>query len=139
MTVYRNSFNTQHAGVIIAKVSGTNIEIRKGVWVGVPNASGLTIQKIGSYDLFEGTWSQLKASYVPLTYEANDPLNITFEWQIVNSMIRNFTDTAYKDVKPNTSGLLNIGVRVICECGFGEWKYQPFTVGGNGPIIPINL
>jgi hypothetical protein len=139
VTVYRNPtlLPQPYAGLIKATVSGTNIEITKGVWVGVPNTIELSIQIIGAYELFAGTWTKLKANYVPLTYESNDPLDITFEWQIVNSMIRNYTDTAYKDVKPNNSGPLNIGVRIVCECGFGEWKYQPFTVGGTGPIVPI--
>lgn len=140
VTVYRNSTlppPIPYAGLIKATVSGTNIEITKGVWVGIPNTSELSIQIMGAYQLFAGTWTQLKANYVPVTYSTNDPLNITFEWQIVNSMIRNYTDTAYKDVKPNNSGPLNIGVRVVCGCGFGEWKYQSFTVGGTGPIVPI--
>lgn len=133
VTITKNPFSTEYAGEITANFSGSTIEIKKGVWVGLPSNDGLTIQKIGSYDLYAGQWSKLRARYIPLTYMSNDPLNITFEWQIPNSMIRNYADTAYKDVKPRSSGQLNIGVRVNCECGNGEWEYRLFDVaGGNG-------
>jgi len=138
ITVTKNPFGTEYAGVITASIPGSTVEISKGVWVGVPSNDGLVIQKIGSYDLYAGSWTKLRARYIPLMYIANDPLDITFEWQIPNSMIRNYADTAYKDVKPINSGQLNIGVRVNCECGNGEWKYRQFNVGGgssgNGPI-----
>ncbi|TXD80648.1 hypothetical protein ESY86_20340 [Subsaximicrobium wynnwilliamsii] len=142
VTITKNPFSTEYAGEITASFSGSTIEIKKGVWVGVPSNDGLTIQKIGSYNLYAGQWSKLRARYIPLTYESNDLLNITFEWQIPNSMIRNYADTAYKDVKPRSSGQLNIGVRVNCECGNGEWRYRLFDVdGGNGNgggvLIPV--
>ena len=135
----RNPFNDQYAGLITASLSNSNITIQKGIWIGTPSNNGLVIQKIGSYDLYAGRWSKLRAVYSPLLYEANDPLNVTFEWQIPNSAIRNYADTAYKDVKPFNSGQLNIGVRAICECGNGEWQYRLFDVGGGNNTGPIEL
>ncbi|TXD80676.1 hypothetical protein ESY86_20275 [Subsaximicrobium wynnwilliamsii] len=133
VTVTNNPFNDQYAGLITANLPNSSFVIEKGVWVGVPSNDGLTIQKIGSYDLAVGQWTKLKANYIPLLYPANDPLNVTFEWQIPYSAIRNYPDTAYKDVRPNNSGQLNIGVRAVCDCGNGEWKYRMFNVsGGNG-------
>lgn len=139
VTVTRNPFNNQYAGLITASLSNSNITIQKGIWIGTPSNNGLVIQKIGSYDLYAGRWSKLRAVYSPLIYEANDPLNVTFEWQIPNSAIRNYADTAYKDVKPFNSGQLNIGVRAICECGNGEWQYRLFDVGGGNNTGPIEL
>lgn len=133
ITVTNNPFNDQYAGLITANLPNSSFVIEKGVWVGVPSNDGLTIQKIGSYDLAVGQWTKLKANYIPLLYPANDPLNVTFEWQIPYSAISNYPDTAYKDVRPNNSGQLNIGVRAVCDCGNGEWKYRMFNVsGGNG-------
>ena len=139
VTVTRNPFNNQYAGLITASLYNSNITIQKGIWIGIPSNNGLVIQKIGSYDLYAGRWSKLRAVYSPLIYEANDPLNVTFEWQIPNSAIRNYADTAYKDVKPFNSGQLNIGVRAICECGNGEWQYRLFDVGGGNNTGPIEL
>ncbi|MUU79885.1 hypothetical protein [Winogradskyella endarachnes] len=132
VTINRNTTTTQYAGLISASITNSDIVIEKGIWVGVPSSDGLSIQKIGVYDLTVGTWTKLYAQYIPILYQANDPLNITYEWQIPNSAIRNYDDTAYKDVMPNTSGQLNIGVRAVCDCGNGEWQYQLFDVLGNG-------
>lgn len=132
VTVTRDPFNDQYAGIITANLPNSYFTIDKGVWVGVPSNNGLSIQKIGAYDLAVGRWTKLKANYTPLMYPANGPLNVTFDWQIPNSAIRNYTDTAYKDVRPNSSGQLNIGVRAVCDCGNGEWKYRVFQVEGNG-------
>ena len=132
VTVTRNPFNDQYAGIITANLPNSYFTIDKGVWVGVPSNNGLSIQKIGAYDLAVGRWTKLKANYVPLLYPANGPLNVTFDWQIPHSAIRNYTDTAYKDVRPNNSGQLSIGVRAVCDCGNGEWKYRVFQVEGNG-------
>lgn len=143
ITVSQNIFDNQYAGLITASIPGTAIEVEQGVWVGVPSNAGLTIQKIGTYDFYVGTWTQLKANFTPLTYEANDPLDVTFEWQIPNSMVRNYADTAYKDVNPNSSGQLTIGVRAVCDCGNGEWSYRTFEVdsdsgGGGNELTPID-
>ncbi|MFD1015465.1 hypothetical protein [Winogradskyella rapida] len=132
VTVTRNIANDDYAGLITANLPNSSFVIEKGIWVGVPSNDGLSIQKIGVYDLTVGTWTKLYAQYIPILYQANEPLNITYEWQIPNSAIRNYDDTAYKDVMPNTSGQLNIGVRAVCDCGNGEWQYQLFDVLGNG-------
>lgn len=142
VTVTNNPFNDQYAGLITANLPNSSFTINKGVWVGVPSNDGLSIQKIGSYELAVGQWTKLKANFNPMLYPENGPLNVTFDWQIPNSAIRNYTDTAYKDVRPNNSGQLNIGVRAVCDCGNGEWKYRLFNVtGGNGNgggvLIPV--
>ncbi len=143
ITVTRNPFNNQYAGLISADIAGSTTAIEKGVWVGVPGNSGLAIQKLGSYDLYAGRWTSLRSRFIPISYEANEPLDISFDWQIPNSQVRTFTDTSRKDVNPNAAGQLNIGVRVICNCGNGAWRYQLFNVeddgnGGGGGLIPAN-
>jgi hypothetical protein len=140
VTVTSDIFDDEYAGLITANLPNSNFVIEKGVWVGVPNPNNLQIQKIGIYDLHTDRWTKLKASYQSLIYPANGPLNLTFEWQIPNSYVRNYTDTAYKDVKPYNSGQINIGVRAVCECGNSGWKYRTFDVyGGNGnnELIPV--
>lgn len=138
VTVTRNLFNNQYAGIITANLPNSSFTIDKGVWVGVPSNDGLSIQKIGAYDFYVGRWTQLKANYIPILYEVNGPLNVTFEWQIPNSAIRSYDDTAYKDVKPLSSGQMNIGVRAVCDCGNGEWKYRLFDVSGGGNTTEPN-
>lgn len=138
VTVKKKLFITQNAGLITASISGTNIEIKKGVWVGLPQNTSLNIQKIGSYDLYAGQWTKLKANYTPLQYIENEPFNYSFDWQIPNSQIRNYTDTAYKDVKPNNPGQLNIGVRVLCDCGYGAFEYRMFNVNSSGGGFQMN-
>ncbi|WP_299361998.1 hypothetical protein [Winogradskyella sp.] len=135
ITVTSNPFNDQYAGLITANLPNSSFTIDKGVWVGVPSNDGLVIQKIGVYDLYAGRWSKLRAVYSPLIHEANGPLNVTFEWQIPNSYVRNYTDTAYKDVRPYNPGQINIGVRAVCPCGDGEWRYRLFDVGGTSNTI----
>ncbi|MBL85755.1 MAG: hypothetical protein CMO82_03745 [Winogradskyella sp.] len=120
------------AGEITASIPGTTIEVKKGVLVGTPSNTGLTLQKLGSYEFYTGEWSMLKANYTPLLYTSNEPLSITYDWQIPHSQIRSFTDTSRKDVNPNSAGQLTIGVRVQCDCGYGEWAYETFTVTNNG-------
>lgn len=140
VTVVKNSLENQYAGIISASIPNSNIQINKGVWVGVPNSNDLTIQKLGAYDFYVGTWTKLKASYNSLIYTENGAYNLTYEWQIPYSLVRNFDDTAFKDVKPNISGQLNIGVRACNPCGCSDYKYQMFTVGGNSSpneLIPI--
>lgn len=140
VTVINNTFNSQYAGLITASIPNSNIQINKGVWVGVPNSNDLTIQKLGAYDFYVGTWTKLKASYNSLIYPENGSYNLTYEWQIPYSLVRNYDDTAFKDVKPNIGGQLNIGVRAFNPCGCSDFKYQLFTVGGgSGPneLTPI--
>ncbi|MDY0088957.1 MAG: M43 family zinc metalloprotease [Flavobacteriaceae bacterium] len=132
VTVVRNSSNTQHAGLISVNLPNGNIGVGKGVWIGLPNSNDLDIQKIGTYNFYVGQWTKLKAIYFPMIYEQNEDLDLTFEWQIPYSMVKNFPDTAYKDVKPNFAGQLNIGVRVLCDCGYSNWKYKLFDVVGDG-------
>jgi hypothetical protein len=143
ITVSKNPFDNQYAGEITATIPGSTVNVKKGVWVGTPSNGGLAIQKIGAYDFYVGRWTQLKANYTPLTYESNSPLDVTFDWQIPNSMVRSYTDTAFKDIKPNSSGQLTIGVRAVCDCGNGEWRYRTFEVdgdtgGGGGELTPID-
>jgi hypothetical protein len=134
VTVAKSSLDNQYAGVISANIPNSSVQIRKGVWVGVPNSNDLSIQKLGAYDFYVGTWTKLMASYTSLIYPENGAYNLTYEWQIPYSMVRNYTDTAFKDVKPNIGGELNIGVRACNPCGCSNWKYQLFTVGGSaGP------
>lgn len=140
ITVSKSPFSTQYAGNISASIPGTTIEISKGVWVGTPSAAGLAIQKLTAPDMKVGVWSQLKASYIPIMYVSNGPLNVTYDWQIPSSAIINHTDSAYKNVKPNSSGPLTVGVRVHCECGYGDWRYRTFDVTGSGSGTgPIDL
>lgn len=141
ITVAKNPLSSEYAGQITATIPGSTIEISKGVWVGTPSADGLAIQKLSTPDLKVGEWTQLKASYIPLMYVSSGPLNVTYDWQIPNSAIINNTDTAYKSIRPNSSGSLTIGVRVNCECGYGDWRYRTFDVsGGSGSGTgPIDL
>lgn len=127
-----------NAGLITASIAGTDVVIEKGIWVGLPNNTTLSIQQLGSYDFFAGRWTKLKANYTPLMYEATDQFNLSFDWQIPNSQIRNFPDTAYKDVNPNNLGPLNVGVRVVCDCGNGDWVYRIFNVTSAGGGFNMN-
>jgi hypothetical protein len=143
ITVAPSTTNLENAGFISVSIPNSSFESTKGVWVGLPsNTNGLTIQKIGSYNFYTGQWTKLKANYSVLVYDVNEPFNVTFEWLIPNSQVRNFNDSAYKDVKPYSSGQLNIGVKAINECGCGDWKYRLFDVlpsgtGGGVELIPI--
>lgn len=143
ITVAPSTTNLENAGFISVSIPNANFESTKGVWVGLPsNTNGLTIQKIGSYNLYTGQWTKLKANYSVVVYDVNEPFNVTFEWLIPNSQVRNFNDSAYKDVKPYSSGQLNIGVKAINECGCGDWKYRLFDVlpsgtGGGVELISI--
>jgi hypothetical protein len=132
VTVTRNLSTTQYAGFIAANIPNSTVQIRKGVWVGAPNSNDLTIQKIGAYDFYVGTWTKLMASYNSLVYPENGAYNLTYEWDIPYSLIRIFPDTAFKDVKPNIGGQLNIGVKACNPCGCSNFKYRLFTVGGGG-------
>jgi hypothetical protein len=140
ITVTRNLTNTENAGFISVEIPNTDIQISKGIKVGLPNSNLLSVQNIGSVIIYSGQWFKLKASYTSFLYDVNSPFNNTYEWSIPNSQVRNLSDPAYKDVNPNTIGLLNIGVRVSNECGCSDWKYTPFNVindGSNGG--PIDL
>jgi hypothetical protein len=55
-----------YAGEIKANIPNSSIEISQGVWVGVPNNDGLSIQKLGAYEFYAGEWSMLKSHYTPL-------------------------------------------------------------------------
>jgi hypothetical protein len=144
ITIVKNPFNNQNAGYISYIIPNTNVEIRKGVWVGLPEYMGLNIQKLSSYDLYPGSWTTLKATYNALIYPENGNYNLTYEWLIPSSLVRNYTDTAYKDVNPRNSGQINIGVRAWNECGCSDYKYKLFDVistgggGGSNIIIPAN-
>ncbi len=137
ITVSKNNFDNDYAGQITASIPGSTTSVSKGVWVGVPGSNALSIQKIDAFDLYAGRWSKLRARYTPLMYVSNGPLDVAFEWQIPNSQIRNYANTAYKDVNPNRIGQLTIGVRATCDCGNGQWKYRTFDVDGGGGLIPV--
>lgn len=68
VAVNQNPFTTDnlYAGEIKANIPNSSIEISQGVWVGVPNNDGLSIQKLGAYEFYAGEWSMLKSHYTPL-------------------------------------------------------------------------
>ncbi|UGS23283.1 Ig-like domain-containing protein [Flavobacterium channae] len=148
VTVIKNPSDNQNSGYISYTIPNTNVEIRKGVWVGLPENSGLNILKIGSYDFYAGSWTTLKATYSALIYPESGNYNLTYEWIIPNSYVRNYTDTAYKDVNPRSSDQLNIGIRAWNECGCTDWFYKLFDVisagtggggtGGGNVLTPAN-
>ena len=149
VTVVKNPFDNQNSGYISYTIPNTSVDIRKGVWVGLPENLGLNIQKIGSYDFYIGSWTTLKATYSTLIYPESGNYNLTYEWVIPNSYVRNYTDTAYKDVNPRSSDQLNIGIRAWNECGCTDWFYKLFDVisagaggggtgGGGNVLTPAN-
>lgn len=143
VTIVKNPFDYQNSGYISYTIPNTNVDIRKGVWVGLPENQGLNIQKISTYDFLAGSWTTLKATYNALIYPENGNYNLTYEWQIPYSYVRNYSDTAYKDVNPRNSGQLNIGVRAWNECGCTDWYYKLFDVtstggGGSNVLTPAN-
>ncbi|GGE13633.1 hypothetical protein [Psychroflexus salis] len=138
ITVSKNPFSADNAGFITANIPDSDYEFSKGVWVGLPNNQSLSIQKVGVYDLYVDRWTLLKANFTGFQYVVNEPFNLTYDWSIPNSMVRNSFDPSLKSVKPYSIGQLNIGVRVLCDCGYGDWKYRPFTVDGEGGD-PIEL
>ncbi|WP_456421108.1 Ig-like domain-containing protein [Lutibacter sp.] len=144
ITIAPSTTNLENAGLISVSIPNSSFETTKGILVGLPShTNGLTIQKIGSYNLYTGQWTKLKANYSVVVYDVNEPFNFTFEWLIPNSQVRNYSDSAYKDVKPYQSGQLNIGVKAINECGCSDWKYRlfdvlPSTTGGGTELIPVD-
>ena len=147
ITVAQDPSNTEAAGFIKATIPGTSFESTKGVWVGLPVTNALSITKVGAYNFYTGRWTKLRSNYGPLAYESNqEPQTITYEWIIPSSYVRNFADTAFKDVRPFSTGQLNIGVRAENECGCSTYKYQLFEViqeddggGYTGPgLTPVD-
>ncbi|WP_298881301.1 hypothetical protein [uncultured Polaribacter sp.] len=135
ITVSRNQSSIEDPGFISVDVPNTDIQIKKGIMVGLPNNNLLSVQKIGNVNIYSGQWSKLKANYVTFLYDVNSLSSYNYEWSIPNSQVRNLTNSAYKDIMPNTIGTLNIGVRVSNECGCSDWKYTLFNVissGNNG-------
>jgi hypothetical protein len=144
--VSHNTSSPLNSGYISYSVSNLNFEITKGVIVGSPkiNSNGgshLNVQKIGNVNLYAQQWSILKANYITLLYDTGFPYNYSFEWSIPNSQIRSYGNSSeYKEIKPNSSGQLNVGVRVRNECGCSNWNYFPFDViygGNNGGFIDL--
>lgn len=129
VTVAKNPFSNQYAGFITANIPNNSAQINKGVWVGVPNSDDLSINKIGAYDFYVGTWTKLRAFHTTFMYPYNGSQNLTFEWQVPHSTTRSFDNPAYIDVRPNIGGQLNIGVRACNDCGCSDWFYEMFTVG----------
>lgn len=116
ITVSKNPFSADNAGFITANIPDSDYEFSKGVWVGLPNNQSLSIQKVGVYDLYVDRWTLLKANFTGFQYVVNEPFNLTYDWSIPNSMVRNSFDPSLKSVKPYSIGQLNIGVRVLCDC-----------------------
>ena len=147
ITVTKNPSSTEAAGFIKATIPGTSFESSKGVWVGLPVTNGISITKVGAYNFYTGRWTKLKANYRPLAYLSNQmPQTITYQWDIPGSYVRNFADTAFKDVRPYATGQLNIGVKAENECGCSTYKYKLFEVtqeddggGYTGPgLTPVD-
>ncbi len=143
ITVVKNPFNNANAGYISYSIPNTNIDIRKGVWVGLPENQGLNILKISTYNFYAGSWTKLKATYNALIYPENGNYNLTYEWQIPSGMVRNYSDTSIKDINPRNAGQLIIGVRAWNECGCTDWYYKLFDVistggGGSNVLTPAN-
>jgi hypothetical protein len=145
ITVSHNSVNPLNSGFISINVPALNFDLTKGVIVGSPkiNSNGgshLNVQKIGNVNLYAQQWSILKANYITLLFDTEVPYTYSFEWSIPNSQVRSYGNSSeYKEIKPNSSGQLNVGVRVRNECGCSNWNYFPFdaiyeNTGGGGPI-----
>jgi len=145
ITVSHNSSNPLNSGYISINVPALNFNITKGVIVGAPkinNQGGgyLNVQKIGNVEIYAQQWSVLKANYQPLLFDTGFPYTYSFEWSVPNSQVRSYGNgSQFKEIRPYTSGQLNLGVRVRNFCGCSDWKYFPFDViyennGGGGFI-----
>lgn len=130
IVVRNNISDTSNAGFIKVKIPNSNIEITKGIMVGLPEISSnsLNITKLGTTTLYSSQWSKLKVNYSTFLYDINLPYNYTYEWNIPNSQVRNFSNPTIREIKPNTYGQLNIGVRVSNQCGCSDWDYTLFNV-----------
>ena len=144
ITVSHNSSDPLNSGYISVNVPALDFDLTKGVIVGSPkiNTNGgshLNVQKIGNVNLYAQQWSILKANYITLLFDTEVPYTYSFEWSIPNSQVRSYGNSSeYKEIKPNSSGQLNVGVRVRNECGCSNWNYFPFDAiyenTGGGPI-----
>lgn len=145
ISVSHNTSNPLNSGYISYSVPNLNFSITKGVIVGAPkinNQGGghLNVQKIGNVEIYAQQWSLLKANYQPMLYDTGFLYTYSFEWSIPNSQVRSYGNgTEYKEIRPNSSGQLNIGVRIWNTCGCSNWNYFPFNViyqnsGGGGFI-----
>jgi len=64
ITIAPSTTNLENAGLISVSIPNSSFETTKGILVGLPShTNGLTIQKIGSYNLYTGQWTKLKANY----------------------------------------------------------------------------
>lgn len=141
------------SGFIKAYVQEKDMFINKFVWVGIPSPNFLSIQKLGSYNFYTNQWSKLKVIHpIPaISQYINDPnYGLSYQWLVPNSMVRNFNDSSIIDVKPLSTGSLNIGVKMQNECGCTNFKYQLFNVTwqssgsgsgggtGGGPVLTID-
>ena len=140
ITVEENYNSTSNFGYVSVSIPDLNIYLDKVIFVGVPlNSEQLFIRKISSYNLSSYRWTKFKVH--PMIDFDNIQEGLHFEWQIPNSLVRHFTDTSIIDIKPNSLGILNIGVRACNDCGCGNWKYKAFNVisppnnSGNGSMI----
>jgi len=134
ISVSHNTSNPLNSGYISYSVPNLNFSITKGVIVGAPkinNQGGgyLNVQKIGNVEIYAQQWSLLKANYQPMLFDIDFPYTYSFEWSIPNSQVRNYGNgSEYKEIKPNSIGQLNLGVRVWNTCGCSNWNYFPFDV-----------
>lgn len=139
-------------GYIKAYIQEKDLYIDKFVWVGIPNANFLRISILGSYNFYANNWTKLKVIHPipPLSLVGNDPTyGLSYQWSVPNSFTRNFNDTSIIDVKPFSTGQLNIGVKMQNQCGCTDFKYQLFNVTnqssggfgggfGGGPVLTID-
>ncbi|WP_439131894.1 esterase/lipase family protein [Polaribacter sp.] len=140
------------SGYIKAYIQEKDVYIDKFVWVGIPGPNFLSISILGSYNFYANNWTKLKVIHPipPLSLVDNDPTyGLTYQWSVPNSFTRNFNDTSIIDVKPFSTGQLNIGVKMQNQCGCTDYKYQLFNVTnqysggfgggfGGGPVLTID-
>lgn len=146
ITVAPTSSTFSGVGFITATIDGVTNELFKSVWVGLPpNDNTLKINKLAGYELYSQQWTKLKASFPTpsvLLLDSNTIAPFTYEWNIPSSYIKTNTDTSIIDIKPYSSGQINIGARAKNSCGCTNWSYQLFNVlpapgSGGGPIFPV--
>lgn len=146
ITVAPTNTSVFGVGFITATIDGVTNELFKSVWVGLPpNDNTLKINKLAGYELYSQQWTKLKASFPTpsvLLLDSNTIAPFIYEWNIPSSYIKTNTDTSIIDIKPYSSGQINIGARAKNSCGCTNWSYQLFNVlpapgSGGGPIFPV--
>ena len=139
---------TSPIGFVSAYIKEIDQWLTNIVWVGIPSPDFLRIQKLGSYGFYSNQWTKLKVVHpIPASeFMAEDPgYGLSYQWLVPNSQVRTFTDTSTIDVNPNSSGQLNVGVKMQNPCGCTEYQYQLFDVqrpegagsNGGGILTPV--